>query len=214
MAALTLHRDLVAARASFQRLRDAKILHGWIDSIDGSRVIVKANVTTLLTPGERFAFRTACLSGDVAFEATLWHAGSEDTATLVALAAKGRTMLDLEEQTLTFEVDGRVVNLPLSGDPRYQCLDGTVTLGEDGAIEASLRDISPSGLGVLSPSPVPRGGVLRISAYTSAGQVNAEVEVRYCRKVGEQPEAYRVGLKFNNLDRVNRARWNTLFNHS
>jgi hypothetical protein len=211
MATLTLHRDLVGARASFQRLRDAKILHGWIDSIDGSRVIVKTNVSALLTPGERFAFRTACLSGDIAFEATLWHSGSEDTATLVALAAKGRTVLDLEEHTLTFEVDGRVVGLPLSGDPRYLCLDGTVTFGNEG-VEASLRDISPGGLGILSPVAVPRSQVLRISAYTSAGQVNAEAEVRYCRKVGEMPEAYRIGMKFSTLDRVNRARWNTLFN--
>ena len=210
MATITLHRDLVGARASFQRLRDAKILHGWIDSIDPGQVVVKTSGSAAFQPGERFAFRTASLHGDVAFEATLVNCGGEDTATLVALATKGRTMLDLEEQTLTFEVAGRVLNLPLSGDPRYLCLDGSVALGTD-ATEASLRDVSPGGLGVVSPVAYTRGTVLKICVFTSAGQVDAEAEVRYCRKVGEMPEAYRIGMRLGNLDRVNRARWNTLF---
>lgn len=210
MATLTLHRDLVGARASFQRLRDAKIMHGWIDSIDVGQVTVKASASAILQPGDRFAFRTACLAGDVAFEATLISAGSDDTATLVALASKGRTMLDLDEQTLIFEVAGRVINLPLSGDPRYLCTDGSVAVGDD-AVEASLRDVSPGGLGIVCPVSFPRGAMLRLCVYTAAGQVDAEGEVRYCRKVGEMPEAYRIGFKLGNLDRVNRARWNTLF---
>lgn len=210
MATLTLHRDLVGARASFQRLRDAKIMHGWIDSIDTGQVTVKATVSAILHPGDRFAFRTACLSGDIAFEATLLNCGGEDNATLIALASKGRTMLDLDEQTLVFEVAGRVINLPLSGDPRYLCTDGSVAIGED-ATEASLRDVSPGGLGIVCPTSFARGTMLKICVYTAAGQVDAQAEVRYCRKVGEMPEAYRIGLKLGNLDRVNRARWNTLF---
>jgi len=209
MATIALYQDLVGARASFQRLRDAKILHGWVDGLDGNFVTLKANSAVVLAPGDRFAFRSSCLSGDVAFEATLRQCGSDDGVTLLALASKGRTMLDLEEQTLVFEVDGRITSLPVSGDPRYLCLDGTACLGDDG-VEASLRDISPGGLGVLSPSPIRRGESVRISVFTTAGRVVGDAEVRYCRKVGESPEAYRIGLKLGELDRVNRARWNSL----
>ncbi len=209
MATLTLHHELIGARASFQRLRDAKILHGWIESIDGPIVKVRAPVNSALAPGDRFAFRSACLAGDVAFEATMRGSVGDDVSALISLASKGSSVLDLEEQTLVFEVDGRVATMPATGDPRYQCLDATLTFEEEG-VETSVRDISPGGVGVLSPAPVTRGVSTQVSVFTSAGKVDAQVEVRYCRRL-PGTESYRIGLKILALDRVNRARWNALF---
>lgn len=213
MATLTLQRDLLGARASFQRLRDAKILHGWIDAVEGPRVTIRSSSNATLMEGDSFILRTACLTSDVSFEMTLVSISDEDNSALMALAAKGNCLIDMDEQKFTFEVSGRVVTSPLSGDPRYLCEQGTATIGPHG-VEASLRDISPRGVGVISPVPFNRGEVLTIEVYTAAGQVTTNGEVRYCRKVGEMPVSYRIGFQLPEMDRVNRARWNTLINRA
>jgi hypothetical protein len=200
MPTLTLTHDLIGARASFQRLRDAKILHGWIEAIEGARLLVRASLPVSLGTGEQFAFRVTGPHGDVAFEATLRTEGQ---------TASGTRLQNSEEQMLLFEAGGRMVTLPPSGDPRFRSSIGTVFLGTDG-LEARVQDVSPEGLGLLVPVAFQRGQTTRVVIGTPAGEVVTEAEVRYCRKASDAPVSYRVGLYLNALDRVNRARWNTL----
>lgn len=199
-------QGLLDARVTLQRLHDARIVRGWIIGVDGGLLTVRATDSYSLEFGEQFAARTARLNGDVAFITVL-----RDTATVSAEAglreaAKNDrpTLLDFGERTYIFEVLGQVVPMPPSGDPRYICEPSRVIVG---GAEAELRDVSPTGLGVVTLTKHDVGDCLEVSVEGTGRPVKVLAEVRYCRQLATFPPLYRVGLHVTSADRIERARW-------
>lgn len=204
-----LKQGLVGARASFQRHSDARMFHGHVLSIDGGSASISAAPSVVLRAGDLFAFRIVGLGGDVAFTGKLLEWWSDDTPNLVALAGSTVAVVDYEQQTFLFEIQGRIQSLPSSGDARFLRTHGTVSLCE-GQIEASMQDMSLNGLGIISPEPLKADEVVTFRVFTAMGEVSGEAEIRYCRPIPTVPVSYRIGMRLMPLDRVNAARWRVL----
>ncbi|MGV3615527.1 MAG: PilZ domain-containing protein [Fimbriimonas sp.] len=206
MDSLRVTQGLLDARATFQRLTDARIVRGWIVGVDGALLSVRAAEDLPLNAGEQFAVRTARLNGDVAFLATM--VGTAPVCAQEGLrraATSDRpTMLDFGERSYSFEVMGQVVPMPPSGDPRYVCEPSRVVIGN---AEAELRDISPSGLGVTTLTRHYVGEQVTVVAENGDRPVKVLAEVRYCRQLATHPPLYRIGLHVLSADRIERARW-------
>lgn len=199
-------QGLLDARVTFQRLHDARIVRGWILRVDGGLLTVRATDGCPLSFGEQFAARTARLNGDVAFMVVLRDAAEISAEESLREAAKvdRPTMLDFGERTYVFEVMGQMVPMPASGDPRYVCDPARVVVG---GAEAELRDVSPSGLGVVTLTRHEVGERLPVSVEGSGRPVEIMAEVRYCRQLAVHPPLYRIGLHVLSADRIEQARW-------
>jgi hypothetical protein len=209
MEPMRVTQGLLDARVTLQRLHDARIVRGWIIGVDGSVLTVRAMDTQALELGEQFAARTARLNGDVAFLTVLRGAAtvSAEDGLRVAAQSDRPTLLDFGERTYTFEVMGQMFPMPPSGDPRYVCEPSRVVVG---GAEAELRDVSPSGLGVVTLARHEVGDQLEVFVEGPDGPerpVKVLAEVRYSRRLATYPPLYRVGLHVLSADRIERARW-------
>lgn len=199
MLAQSSKNDLVGGRASLQRLKDARIVHGWIESFD--RTFVTVRYTSQATDiGQKFLVQCEAVSGSVSFEAVL---RSEETVS-------GNTEVKtIELRRGTYELNGPVTHQPIATDPRYLA-DGRIVRVGDYEITCRLLDVSPGGLAVSSPVPFPGGTHVTIKMETNGGLLETQAEVRYSRRPPPGEELYRVGMRLLGLDRVSRARWTTL----
>ena len=206
----TFERTFAGARSTFQRLSDAKILLGWTERMEGYGVVIRANLQTPLYPGDRFLFRLSGRGGDAMFTARLSSVESEDAAALVALAAASGTgaFLDLAEQYYTFNIEGSVQMVKAETEARYSRENGSVVL--DGWLEGQIKDVSEHGLGILTQEEIPSKSTVKATIYAGMGVIEVNAEVRYCRKVSDNPATYRVGLRLADLDRINTSRWNAV----
>jgi len=203
---LRVTQGLLDARATFQRLDDARITRGWIVGVNGVDLMVRGNEEPPLCEGEKFAVRTSRLTGDVAFIAILRDATVPDAneALRRAVHADRPTMLDFGERTYIFEVLGQMCSLPSSGDPRYACEPGRILIAK---AEAELRDVSPGGLGAVSLAAHCVGDIVDIVIELAHETLRFQAEVRYCRGLTSHPPSFRLGMRLTSEDRIERARW-------
>ncbi len=206
----TFERTFAGARATFQRLADAKILHGWTERMEGYGVVIRAALQTPLYVNDRFLFRLSGRGGDAMFKARLSSIESEDAAALVALAAQSGTgaFLDLAEQYYTFQIEGSVQMVKSETEARYSREHGSVVL--DGWLEGAIKDVSEHGLGVVTQDEIAAKSMVQATIYAGMGVIEVKAEVRYCRRISENPVAYRIGLRLQDLDRLNASRWNAV----
>jgi hypothetical protein len=144
------------------------------------------------------------------FTAKLASIESEDAAALVALAAQSGTgaFLDIAEQFYTFNIEGSVQMVKAETEARYAREHGSVVL--DGWLEGSIKDVSEHGLGLVTQEEIPSKSTVNAVIYAGMGVIEVKAEVRYCRKISDNPQTYRVGLRLDSLDRINSSKWNAV----
>jgi hypothetical protein len=173
---------VVGARATLQRLRDAKILHGWVHAFDVAWLAVRLSASAPIAVEDRFACRIFGVGGDFSFDATL---------RAVPPAEASPCLIGLEPE-------GTIHVVPSHGDPRYaRSVTGTIE-----GLPVTICDVSPGGVGLITEFSIRTGEVVDVCVEG----VEVRAEVRYCRRQRDTG-AYRVGLKLKELDRVTRARW-------
>jgi len=96
---------------------------------------------------------------------------------------------------------------------RIKCSAIPLTIYANGFdFEASTLDIAPGGIGILSPLPMVKGDIVEVQIRTAHGEIKTKAVICYNKDLDKELEGhYRVGLKFDELDRVNKARWQRNF---
>ena len=159
-------------------------------------------------------FRLSGRGGDAMFTAKLSTIESEDAAALVALAATSGTgaFLDLAEQYYTFTIEGSVQMVKAEHEARYAREHGSVVL--NGWLEGQIKDVSEHGLGIITPEEMPSKTIVSTTIYAGMGVIEVQSEVRYCRKVSDNPTTYRIGLRIQDLDRINSSKWHAVLHRA
>jgi hypothetical protein len=202
-------RNYSGSRVSFQRLSDARILRGWVDSFEGPTLVVRTSADFELAVGDGFSFRVNGLNSDAVFLAEL-SALDDNFAALRGLIDSGDLAgLGLDEQVLSFSITSGIALLPPAQDARFNTATGSVLLGE--GIDCVIQDISLSGIGVICHEHIEPGLVLPARIICECGTIDCEVEVRYCRKLADGQNTFRMGLLLQPMDRVSAGRWQTMF---
>ncbi len=179
-------KEFAQTRARMQRLSDARFFAGWVHSASNGEIIVEMNATDGLAPGQVFLVQAFGQEACAMFEAT------------ARLIADKRVVLRIGG-SIRFLEPGEEARLRVKGVSAEVSID-------DMAVEAVLADMSQNGVGIATSDPLPKGQRVSIQFETPLGKIESNGEVRYCSQSGLD-DGFRVGVRLDKMDRLNRARW-------
>jgi hypothetical protein len=178
-------------RARLQRLKDLKFFAGWVKDLTSGELHLKLSTKSVLETGDHFSIEIHGPTCTAQFRAWL-AVQSQDEAIF---------MIPDKIAYLTAKENVRVnVDMPAS-----------IVLEDGTPLQVIVLDISSEGAGVLSSISVPRGTKLGLSVDTPHGTVGCDGEVRYSKPDADVPDQFRLGLRLDVVGRVDKARWNKLF---
>jgi hypothetical protein len=178
-------------RTRLQRVRDAKFFTGWITEFDEHEVKVRLGTIDTFEPGDHYLIEVF---------------GPEVDAILQA-----RVRMAFDNQAY-FTVHGAVNYRPATENARLKVTGITGhLLFPDFDVEGKVIDISQNGIGMLVRKALPQKSHMQVRLLTPRGEINAEGEIRYCRAETNGSGTYRVGIQLGSLGRLERARWQRLF---
>ncbi|MBX3120313.1 MAG: PilZ domain-containing protein [Fimbriimonadaceae bacterium] len=180
--------SFLRTRARLQRLKDYKLLSGWVTMVSKYEVVIRLNGENILDAED--AVFVQAFGDKVTGQFTGKVLSSRGQSSTIAFTTEVKCVTAIEELRLKTDL----------------------VLGELDAggfkMEFQVVDVSPSGVGILTKLPLTRGATIQMRMDEGAARVDCEAEVRYCRSLGEGDLPFRSGLKLGPLDRLNQARWN------
>lgn len=203
--------NYVGLRVRCQRLRDAKIFNGWIESFGLGRVEISTEAAHPPEAGDEFHFQVASVDGGITFRAAVDSCAAYDLRQAVVVRTEGSSAVKafttkiLVRMSLTTPVRP----LALAEGARIKLPEFLIELEIDGQkLPVLCVDGSTGGLGVVAGAELERDKVTHVTIRTRVGTIEGEAEVRYCRADPNQAGGYRIGLMWTNVDRINRTLWN------
>lgn len=180
----------IRARARLQRLADAKLFNGWLQNVNGLEISIECGEARDCRIGDEFFIQAFGPTECAAFNGKL-HLRS-DSNLLLKIQPPIRYVAATEDARI--RVDGISVMLKVDDEP----------------FEASVSDASRKGMGLVSPIQVDKGAQVELEVTTPRGSVLATGQVRYCRPDNVESGKFRVGIKLDELNRLDRARWHRI----
>ncbi|MCE9557360.1 MAG: PilZ domain-containing protein [Armatimonadetes bacterium] len=127
------------------------------------------------------------------------------------LTARGTYSVSLQNN-LIFNVFKGPDLIPASENARVSVGHYPCTFKWEGLLgEASVVDISYSGIGLISSSQLERTSHISMVISTPEGEIKAEGTVKHCKRAKTNNQEFRIGVALNFEDRISKARWNALF---
>lgn len=194
------------------RLKDAQILHGWIQTMFGSRVEVLTPADSFVQIGERFRFELHGRKTSAVFDASLTGVEQFDVQSQgveYAIEGTGMKVVEAEWITFQFNIDGqfRYANALQPFRIRTSNIEIKIS-GKDWTCQSSTIDVSSSGLSLLFESAIDIGQKVKFEAATPLGAVLGGAIVRSCQKTRDGK--YRIGLQLADMGRLDKPRWDRL----
>ena len=179
--------SFVNVRVRIQRLSDAKFYSGWCRQFTDTDVILD------ITGGEQFEMGST-------FFVTI--NGVETAASFPAEVViqqpgylKLRVLNEVRYGKIMEEARRAVMGL-----------SGVIHL-EDIEVDIQINDVSAKGFGGTIEGVLPKGTIVRFSLECQFGTIGGSAEVRYCRPETKEALRHRVGLKIEQMGRIESARW-------
>ena len=205
-------RDFVGTRCRLQRLRDAKVFNGWIESFFGNRVDVSVSTEAAVHIGDEFRIEGFGHHIAVVMTAKVEDVGVLDmlnsTRLIEVVEGTNARMIEVRKATLQLTVSGPLRYSASPESVRLLSPDLPVAIGAGPReVSAIAVDVSPNGLGCVSPEQIEPGSQVTVMVSTPGGQVRAQALIRYCRKDPDCQGHFRFGVMFTDMGRVERPRW-------
>lgn len=195
---LDLKRWVVSGtRVRFTRKRDAKAAFGWIQSIDGKLLYLESGLKLDFAHGDQF-FLEIHGSGLRALCDTVLDQIRDETHLRFFMVTDPKVLES--DQQIRVQVDR---------------MPGAITQ-EENRTPIQAVDISPNGIGIISPVHARKGDVVTLEIKSEGGVIGCTAEVRYCRPLTPEEEEYkfRIGLQFKEIGRLDLARFHKLFDQA
>lgn len=174
-------------------MSDARILYGWVESASSDELTASIQTAGDIAVGDRLAFEIEGKSSTVLLQAVL--------------------VQPLVRRFGTFRIVDISRVADASNAPRIRTEGLTITLHtECGDIDGQVLDISLGGAGIELETSLDVGAVLPATFQSGDRQVEAAVEVRYCRSIRD--DLFRIGVKIGEMSRVHSARWAMLLDEA
>ena len=174
-----------------QRLSDARYFAGWCVDVTEFQVIVSIDDVGDLLPKQEFQLELFGQKHNLTTRATCSVSLQNN---FIFSVFKGPELTPASENARV-----SVGHYPCIFD--WEGLTG----------EASVVDISFSGIGLVSSSQLERAAPISMVVTTPAGEIKANGTVKHCRKVKSNAQEFRIGVSLDFEDRISKARWNALF---
>lgn len=204
-------RDFVGARVRFQRVRDAKIFNGWIESFFGNTIEVSTSTEAPVEIGDEFRMEGFGHHISVVFNAKLESVATFDVLSAGAVRAiEGSNARIIEAKQVSF-------SLTVCSQVRFSVSEESVRMkvGEiftrvktsSGDVDGFVVDVGPTGIGTMLRSQLTKGDCVEVVIATNLGDVKAMANVRYSQPDRERKGLFRTGLMFTDMGRIERPRW-------
>lgn len=195
------------ARAQIQRVSDARFFGGWVEQLDWPKMRLKIETHLKPSLGDEFSVRLYGPDMDAVFRATLLQSSfvaakpaapdAEPRPALVTLGLHIHTAVDL----VSSSEDARFTAPDLRAYIRLPFKD----------VDVPVLDISSEGIGVLSPIKFGPRQLIQLQVFSQTKVIECTAEVRYCRKTRGPEQLYRLGLKVQELARMDAPYWRKLW---
>lgn len=187
-------KSFLGSRARLQRVKNSKFATGWILDVVDHRLELKLNEP--LGQDQVFEF------GEEVFVQSF---GLGESALFKA------NYQNRDGARLLFSIATEPKFVPSSEDARA-LVDGLKCAMKLGWFESvtDVLDISAGGMGLRSTVPVEKGEEVTLTVFSGVGEVHATGVVRYCRTIDGLVGTYRLGIEFDEFDRLNSAKWGRL----
>jgi hypothetical protein len=199
-------------RATFIRLKDSKILHGWVDGASESNITIRAKVNARLTVGDLFMIE---VFGPVVwrFQGRLTNFTTTPYTMIKLEASVHNGVAETPEEWFSFGIESPTTVAANNIEPRVASQHVMASLiGESGMLfeEIHVADLSRSGLGLSSMVQIPPGDY-HATVQSGTRTVTLSVRVVYSRQISKTSTLFRTGLKILGFTgRVNEMSWNAL----
>lgn len=181
-------------------MKDARILHGWIEGINNQNVSVRVLKAMPLEVKDQFFFHVFGLEEDAKF------------------FGRYSSTSELQEQGVTqtvchFSIEGEIKLTQSSGVARLvkPGMTAMATYEEEPLLvePTEVLDASLKGIGIALPIQVKKGKLVEVVVSTSLGDINMKTVVRNVRQ-GDNG-FYRHGLEIEEMHRIDSLRWAQFF---
>jgi hypothetical protein len=196
--------SFVNTRCTFQRARDAKIFHCWVESFD-EREIAARFAGEGITEREKFYFQVYGIDQDVRFSATLhtrlnnsFGFGDADHSGSVL----GMFTICSEFKISASQGGARLANQGMSA---FFTVDGILVSDEP----IDIVDVSKTGISAVLPLSMKKDQQVVARVMTINGEVEMKVVVRNFRAAPAGGTRY--GFEILEMHRIDRLRWAQVF---
>jgi len=191
------------------RLRDAKVVSGWIQNMFGHKVEVLTNAETPIQIGDRFRFELHGRKTSAVFEASLSNVEQFDLTNggaMYGIDGTSARVIEAEWVSLRFTVVTQFRFANALQPFRTKVKDLQATLTHEGAcIIGDVIDVAQSGYSVSVPEALIPGSRIVFRMETNVGTVNGNGIVRNCRRA--KNGQFRAGVQLLEMGRLDRPRW-------
>lgn len=197
-------------RARFQRLRDAMLFNGWVEQFDGRHLTLTTSTDRAFHIDEVAQFEIAGFNAKAVFQAGLTNvdlASFNDDCDISTAA--GASVVHVRSCTLRFDVTGQLRISPSSESARIRVNGVCVKflLPEGRIVTGELSDTSSTGMGVTTDGEMGKGEAVKFAIDTHLGSIGGQGFVVYCRPDPEHDGVFRVGIRLEEMGRLDGPRW-------
>lgn len=208
--------NFVGTRTRFQRLRDAKLFSGWIESYVGNVIVLSTNTNYAVNIGDQFRIEGYGHKVSMVVNARLNEIGR----------------LDINKESLVTEVQGtnarileaKRIHLQMSvvGPVRFAATEESLRikapmlpiLVEQGEVQVQgyCVDAGLQGFGFVTDCQLVSDTEVKAQIQTKHGMVVCKGNLRYCIKDRDRDDMYRCGVHISPLERTMAPRWDAFLN--
>lgn len=180
--------DFLNRRTRLQRLSDARFFSGWLTKIQSGEITVHLVGQAPLHRDD------VCMFEVYGRKATAHFRGRVHTRS-------GKLGVFGVEPPIRYfaaqQEDTRLNLAGISGKAKWEGIE----------VPVEVVDGSEGGIGLLSEVKLSRGDMVELTVETPYGTMTGRGEVRYSRVSDDDANRFRTGIKLDDMNRVERARW-------
>jgi|GEM_PF-5743951 len=196
----SLVEEIQGARSRFQRIGDAKLYHGWIETSVKDVLFVSAPANLSICTGEQFLFQAHTTTATIRF-----------VASLITGTTPENVHPAINEEIYPFRIISRMECLPPMEEIRHR-IDHrpiSITRGDENFMGV-LVDVSATGAAIHATEKFNVNDLITLHIEEKQRDIVVEAEVKYSFASKDGTTIYRTGLKLINCSRLVSAQWRGL----
>lgn len=203
--------NFVGTRTRFQRLRDAKIFTGWIESYDGMTVGLSTNTNYAVQIGDEFRIEGYGHKVSMIVNTKLLEIGKLDLINegkVTAVAGTNSRIVEAKRVFLRMGVSGSVRFASSNENVRIKTPQLPV-LVQQGVVELQgfCLDVSQHGMSFTTSGQLNANEEIKGQLQTNLGILNCTGNVRYCLPDKDRDGMFRCGIDLDPFDRTTSPKW-------
>jgi hypothetical protein len=209
--------NFVGTRTRFQRIRDAKIFSGWIESYAFTHIALSTNTNHAVQIGDEFRIEGYGHKVSMVVNAKLMDIGKLD------LINEGKITAVVGTNARIIEAKRVLLNMELSGPVRFAASTENVRIktplipllakqGEN-ELQGFSLDVSQQGIALTTSGILQANEQLEGQLQTNQGVIRFTGNVRYCLTDKDRDGMNRCGIHIDPFDRTTSPKWEAFINN-